>query len=349
MDRAVKVSKRELNELMRELMEFTENMSSDDEDKDRTKGSSSNMSSVGCSNAGSSSAANNDDMSLFLDAYMSLGSFTPQPGLKTTPPPSRSPNTPTLHTPVPPMSPPSSRTPTDGLKDVCIVVDGSSMSAQPSPGKGKLLSTSAKKQSKAQSPGKLDHFTNRSHGSQISKKTIGKPDTYLNTDGQSTKRQEVTYSQGKLECFSSTTTGSKSGKKQKVPLTPGKPDSFLQAPHASTVTSFSSPGKLESFGSYAGGSCNANIAQNQETLGLVGVNMAVPVVVSNRSQKYLSSPGKEYFVMNPEGNWEKDVTGGSADYPLELVSTFYNLHFIKFCCILKWLTNPGKLYNRKLS
>lgn len=33
----MKVSKRELNELMRELLEFTENFSSDDEDKDGDK------------------------------------------------------------------------------------------------------------------------------------------------------------------------------------------------------------------------------------------------------------------------------------------------------------------------
>lgn len=337
MDRAVKVSKRELNELMRELMEFTENLSSDDEDKDKTKGSSSNMSSVGCSNAGSSSAANNDDVSLFLDAYMSLGSFTPQPGLKTTPPPSRSPNTPTLNTPVPPMSPPSSRTPNDGSKGVGNDVDGSSMYAQPSPGKGKLLSTSAKKQSKVQTPGKFDTFT-----SQISKKTIGKPDTYLNTDGQSTKTQEETYSHGKLECFPNIATGSKSGKKQKISLTSGKPDSFLEASHASTVSLLSSPGRPGSFGSYAGGSCNATIAQNQDTLGLVGVNMAVPVVVCNRSQKYFSSPGKEYFVMNPEGNWEKDETGGSADYPLELVSTCYNSDPFNFCLYPEVAHKPGE-------
>lgn len=177
-DRAVKVSKRELNELMRELLEFTENMSSEDEDKGAQK----------------DKGGNSEEMSLFLDAYMSLGTLTPLTACKITPP-ARSPSTPSLNTPVPPMSPPCSRTPGTGKKvmhsdvnpDVdghClspVIVDNSSLKAKPP------LFSPGKKQYFLQTPGKFNGYSDMGCDSLS---VMGKPNIFVENGSFNTPSAE---------------------------------------------------------------------------------------------------------------------------------------------------------------
>ncbi|KAJ1530882.1 hypothetical protein ONE63_005724 [Megalurothrips usitatus] len=305
MDRAVKVSKRELNELMRELLEFTENLSSDDEDKTGNKGKGDNMNNIspGLSNS-NSVLANNEDMSLFLDAYMSYGTLAPMTVEKSTPPPSRSPSTPTLHTPVPPISPPSTRTPGTGKKgshieyssntDLSLTGAGASYF---SGGKGKsMFPPSGKKRT----PAKSDNFPSSSGGSQSGKKhSVGKPEIY----------QNGFY-------------GSRGGKK--VNGTPSKLDSHHSFVDGQGVTMHHTSGKLHS---YSNGLCESHTDSGitcdaSGTMDMQGPNIAVPVSEScagNGDQQFFS-PGKEYFLLG--STWDKE--NGNSDQPQNLVS--YHFH-----------------------
>ncbi|XP_034246249.1 uncharacterized protein LOC117648120 [Thrips palmi] len=313
-DRAVKVSKRELNELMRELLEFTENFSSEDEDKDKDgdKKQTAKPASPRALSPRLSTSPNgsNEDMSILLDAYMSLGTLAP---LKTTPPPPRSPSNTSLHTPVPPMSPPCSRTPNTGKKghhnDLSFNVDSTSLSSSGyhSGGKGKSV---------YQSPGKKKNFP----------QTPGKPDNYPHSSG------------------------SRSGKKERTGFTPGKPDSFT--PKKSHV--LATPGKLDNHPSYSNKSSgelkgnlshsrgkldsylnaiNDNHGNSSETffynddpnVGMVGNNVAVPVT-SNQyggNTDVLFSPGKNYLVLNSSTDWDKpgETIGNSSHLSAEEIQS----------------------------
>lgn len=317
----MKVSKRELNELMRELLEFTENFSSDDEDKDGDKKQQAKPASPDAPSPWLSNSPNgsNEDMSILLDAYISLGTLAP---LKTTPPPPKSPSNSSLHTPIPPMSPPCSRTPGTGKKGLlsdisCNVesVNSLASSGYHSGGKGKSLH---------QTPGKKKNLG----------LTPGKPDNYPNINGSRSGKKETTgYTPGKLDSYPTTVTG---GKMQQVPATSEKQNRFRRSDNNDSVELTENlsqhRGKLDSYinvmndnHSHSSDVFVFNEMNETNSIGMVGTNVATPVTSSQYSgnNMQLFSPGKNYCLLSSDPGWEKpnDTSVNSSHLSAE-VSVF---------------------------
>lgn len=302
-DRAVKVSKRELNELMRELLEFTENFSSDDEDKagakkQQAKPASSGVVPCAVPTDPISPNGSNEDMSILLDAYMSLGTLAP---LKTTPPPPSSPSNSSLHTPIPPMSPPCSRTPVTGKKGLPLDAGGQfdslSSSGCHSDGKGRSLS---------HSPGKKKSFVH----------TPGKPDHYPNLSGsRSGKKEKTVNAPGKLHCYATSVTGEK---KHNALATPGKPNNYPSLCDKNSREQKENvpkpQGKLDSYlkvmnenRDEPSGTFFYNDMDDMNAVGMVGNTVATPVASNEYggNSHELLSPEKSYLLLNSSSNWNK--------------------------------------------
>ncbi|KAE8752084.1 hypothetical protein FOCC_FOCC001246 [Frankliniella occidentalis] len=309
-DRAVRVSKRELNELMRELLEFTETLSSDDEEKKAESGDKDPTQLGICSS--NNILSGNEDVSLFLDTYMSLGSITPMSALKTTPP-TRSPSTPTLNTPVPPMSPPGLRTPDTGKKVFPNEVN--SESAQNGflnqsreercyslPSKGKPGS-SGKKQNTGLGNGKLSSFAKPSCSNHSEKEqNASSSSCCLNSASTSQCVERERYTPGKPDNYPE----NQFIKTSKMSCTPGKLDNFPNSIGGVEDGQFMffTPGKLDQ---YIGEFTN-NEENNFDSIGMIGSNTPVRAVENNNEQVF--SPGKQYFEMSSSSQWQDD----SADF-----------------------------------
>ncbi|KAK3912301.1 GON-4-like protein [Frankliniella fusca] len=302
-DRAVRVSKRELNELMRELLEFTETLSSDEDEKKGNGEKNEVQSKEGSSN---SILTGNEDMSLFLDAYMSLGSITPMASLKTTPP-TRSPSTPTLNTPVPPLSPPCGRTPDTGKKIMSNEVNtdqhGYLSQNREEVGhavKGKVAAD--KKHGPDPSIDQGNTITKGMCGSQSGKKmnvsnSLGKLSPYPNSVPTNQSQNRVRCTPGKPNKFPESVSETRS----KMSCTPGKLETVSNSlMNDDGQLMFFTPGKLESYFD----EFPKNDENNFESIGMVGANTPICAVENNNETTF--SPGKQYYLMNPVSHWQED-------------------------------------------